>query len=174
MSPTDEQLRTALATDPIAAVARLADSGMFAEYVVYERPGEWIFAGDALGSVALDTDRLCITWRGETRTNSWTGRPAEVIGAALEELRTLEPDAGYYGAYGWLAFESCAYGLGLREQLDGRTPLAHLIVPRIEVRIDESGARLHGGTPSEQDAILRLIAEPQDADVRTEAPLDIY
>lgn len=168
MSTTDERLRVEYVTDPAAAMSRLAAADSFGEYVMYERPGEWVFAADPIGSIELDVRELRVTWEGKTTTTSWTGTPAR----ALDEALGLLPLDGRR-AYGWIGFEFCAWALDATAHLDERTPLAHLMIPRIEVRVDESGIRISGATPSETGDIHDLIAEAQGSDLPTPHPADI-
>ncbi|MCX5043510.1 salicylate synthase [Aldersonia sp. NBC_00410] len=173
MSPTDEHLRIDVALDPAAVVAKLAASGLFADYAVYERHGEWLFAGDAIGSVLLDTEQVRISWAATTEADVWSGRPAHVLGAALAKLQEIAPEASGHRAIGWLGFESCAYALGAERHLTGRIPLAHLMVPRIEVRVTDTGVQISGGTPDEHEAIRALALQAAADELPRGAELDI-
>jgi salicylate synthetase len=154
--------------DGAAAVAALAACDRFGEYVVYERPGHWVFAADPIGSVELDAAELRVGWDGRTSAQSWTGRPAQVVDRALAGL----PLAGRQ-AYGWIGFEFCAWALGATAHLPERTPLAHLMIPRIEVYIDAAGVRVSGATAREQAEIHELIDAAQDAELPCAHPVDI-
>ncbi|MER7452423.1 nocobactin biosynthesis salicylate synthase NbtS [Nocardia beijingensis] len=165
---TTERLRVEYVTDPAAAMSRLAGADRFGEYVMYERPGEWVFAADPIGSVELDVRELRVTWEGETTTSRWEGNPAGVIDRALGAL----PLDGR-NAYGWIGFEFCAWALDATRHLDPRTTLAHLMVPRIEVRVGASGVRVSGATPSETGDIHDLIAQSQNAELPQAHPADI-
>lgn len=168
MSATEQPLRVEYVTDPAAAMSHLAAAERFGEYVMYERPGEWVFAADPLGRVELDAGELRVVWAGETTARAWSGKPAGIIDAALAEL----PLAGRT-AYGWIGFEFCAYSLAATEYLDQRTPLANLMIPRIEVRIDATGVRISGATPGEACDIHDLIAESQRVDLPLASPIDV-
>ncbi|WP_067795268.1 nocobactin biosynthesis salicylate synthase NbtS [Nocardia beijingensis] len=165
---TTERLRVEYVTDPAAAMSRLAGADRFGEYVMYERPGEWVFAADPIGSVELDVRELRVTWEGETTTSRWEGNPAGVIDRALGAL----PLDGR-NAYGWIGFEFCAWALDATRHLDPRTTLAHLMVPRIEVRVGAFGVRVSGATPSETGDIHDLIAQSQNAELPQAHPADI-
>ncbi|MBF6466199.1 nocobactin biosynthesis salicylate synthase NbtS [Nocardia beijingensis] len=165
---TTERLRVEYVTDPAAAMSRLAAADRFGEYVMYERPGEWVFAADPIGSVELDVRELRIAWEGQTTTSPWEGNPAGVIDRALTAL----PLDGR-NAYGWIGFEFCAWALDATEHLDPRTTLAHLMVPRIEVRVGEFGVRISGATPTETGDIHDLIAQSQNTELPQAHPADI-
>ncbi|HEY5856681.1 MAG TPA: salicylate synthase [Aldersonia sp.] len=176
MSTTDEFLapasgptaaRIERAVDPIAVATGLARSGYFAEYVGYERDGAWVFAAGVQGRVLLDRDELQVEWAGATRTTAWSGRPAQVVGAALEDL----PETDRH-ALGWLAFESCAYALGAADRVPGAAVLAHLIVPRVEVRVDDEGVTVLGGDEDDHAAI-RAVLDASDVRAPMPAALDI-
>ncbi|MEU1545975.1 nocobactin biosynthesis salicylate synthase NbtS [Nocardia sp. NPDC005745] len=165
---TTERLRVEYVTDPAAAMSRLAGADRFGEYVMYERPGEWVFAADPIGSVELDVRELRVTWEGQTTAGRWEGNPAGVIDRALGAL----PLDGR-NAYGWIGFEFCAWALDATEHLDPRTAIAHLMIPRIEVRVGESGVRISGATPTETGDIHDLIAQSQNTELPRAQPADI-
>ncbi|KIA66310.1 nocobactin biosynthesis salicylate synthase NbtS [Nocardia vulneris] len=168
MSTTDERLRVEYVTDPAAAMSRLAGADRFGEYVMYESPGEWVFAADPIGGIELDVEELRVTWDGTTTTSKWEGSPATVIDAALRAL----PLAGR-NAYGWIGFEFCAWAFQATEHLDPRTTVAHLMIPRIEVRVGAYGVRVSGATPTETGDIHSLIAESQESELPQAHPADV-
>ena len=151
MSSTEQHLHVEYVTDPAAAMSSLAGTDRFGEYVMYEQPGEWVFAADPLGSVELDAGELRTVWAGETIARAWTGSPADAIDTALAEL----PLDGR-NAFGWIGFEFCAYSLEATAHLNQRTPLAHLMIPRIEVRISAGSVRISGATPAEAREMMGL------------------
>ncbi|WP_378736866.1 salicylate synthase [Nocardia brasiliensis] len=168
MSTTDERLRVEYVTDPAAAMSRLAGADRFGEYVMYERPGEWVFAADPIGGIELDVEELRVTWAGQTTTTTWDGRPAGVVDRALAAL----PLDGR-NAYGWIGFEFCAWAFDATEYLDPRTTLVQLMIPRIEVRVGGFGIRVSGATPAETGDIHDLIAESQESELPQPYPADI-
>ncbi|MGW4842361.1 nocobactin biosynthesis salicylate synthase NbtS [Nocardia brasiliensis] len=168
MSTTDERLRVEYVTDPAAAMSRLAGADRFGEYVMYESPGEWVFAADPIGGIELDVEELRVTWDGKTTSSKWEGSPATVIDAALRAL----PLAGR-NAYGWIGFEFCAWAFQATEHLDPRTTVAHLMIPRIEVRVGAYGVRVSGATPTETGDIHSLIAESQESELPQAHPADV-
>lgn len=168
MSSTEQHLHVEYVTDPAAAMSSLAGTDRFGEYVMYEQPGEWVFAADPLGSVELDAGELRTVWAGETIARAWTGSPADAIDTALAEL----PLDGR-NAFGWIGFEFCAYSLEATAHLNQRTPLAHLMIPRIEVRISAGSVRISGATPAEAREIDDLIAASQDISLPVAHPVDI-
>ncbi|MFE3442343.1 salicylate synthase [Nocardia sp. NPDC059180] len=168
MSTTDERSRVEYVTDPAAAMSRLAADERFGEYVMYERPGAWVFAADPIGGIELDVEELRVTWNGETTARAWEGSPATIVDRALSTL----PLEGR-NAYGWIGFEFCAWSLGATDHLSPRTSLVHLMIPRIEVSVSEAGVRISGATDAEIDIIHELIAGSQGLELPVPHPADI-
>ncbi|WP_040794381.1 nocobactin biosynthesis salicylate synthase NbtS [Nocardia higoensis] len=168
MSTTDERSRVEYVTDPAAAMSRLASADRFGEYVMYERPGQWVFAADPIGSIELDATELRVTWAGETTVSAWEGSPARAIDRALAML-----PAHATGAYGWIGFEFCAWALEAIAHVDERTSLAHLMIPRVQVTVDESGLRIEGATPEEAAEIHDLVAASQETELPQAHPIDV-
>ncbi|WP_433661544.1 salicylate synthase [Nocardia sp. CA-128927] len=168
MSTTDERLRVEYVTDPAAAMSRLAGADRFGEYVMYERPGEWVFAADPIGGIELDVEELRVTWDGQTTATKWEGRPAGVVDRALGALLLDGRNA-----YGWIGFEFCAWAYEATAHLDPRTTLVQLMIPRIEVRIGEFGIRVAGATPAETGDIHDLITESQETELPRPHPTDV-
>ncbi|MFI0481069.1 salicylate synthase [Actinomadura sp. 9N215] len=148
--------------DPLALMARLAGSGLFDDYVVYERPGAWTFAGGLLGEVVLDAGEVRVRWPDRPpATRTWTeGRPAD----ALREVFADVPLPAW-NAYGWIAFEFAAS--------PPRGRLAHLIVPRVEVRAEAGRARVTGVDAYEAEQVAKLLAKADALTVGTPSPVDV-
>ncbi|MET8425015.1 salicylate synthase [Nocardia sp. NPDC004860] len=159
---TTEFAATDTVADPVAAVSRLARSGLFGDYVVYERPGAWVFAADPLATIELNTDRVRITARGTTSEESWTGRPVTALEQALDRVRLDDPTAATSSAYGWIGFEFCAHALDARHHLAPGITLAHLMIPRVEVTITASAVTVWGAAAGEADHIDEILAAPVD------------
>ncbi|MFI6512259.1 salicylate synthase [Streptosporangium sp. NPDC050855] len=134
--------------DPLSLVTRLAGSGLFTDYVVYERPGRWTFAGGVAGEVILEPGVVRSRWAdGPAEEETWSGRPSAALEAAL---RSAPWPA--WNAYGWIAFEFAAHVPAGR--------LAHLVVPRTEVRIEEGRAVVTSADPGEAERVAALLSEP--------------
>ncbi|MEU7630878.1 salicylate synthase [Nocardia sp. NPDC049220] len=165
---TTERLRVEYVTDPAAAMSRLAGADRFGEYVMYERPGEWVFAADPIGSVELDVRELRVVWAGQTSTSRWEGNPARVLDRALAALPMADRNA-----YGWVGFEFCAWALDATRHVDQRNTLAHMMIPRIEVRFGQFGVQVSGATPAETGDIHDLIAQSQNTELPQAHPADV-
>ncbi|MFE3460088.1 salicylate synthase [Nocardiopsis aegyptia] len=128
--------------DPMAAVVRLAGSGLFEDHVVYEREGRWWLAGDRLAEVVADARSL----------RAGGDRPLEAVRARLA-------DAGVAGwnAFGWAAFE-LAYALAGRPAPDG--PLLHLFIPRTEVRLSTDAVLIRSVDEERLAQVRELVCAP--------------
>jgi salicylate synthetase len=147
--------------DPLSLMARLAQSGLFGDHVVYERPGSWTFAGGVLGEVILENATVRTRWGdGEPVVSPWSGRPAQALD---EAFRAAPPPA--WNAYGWIAFEFAGHARGQR--------LAHLVVPRTEVRIEAGQAHITSVDAAEAERVAALLAEPGAPRIGTPAPVDV-
>ncbi|TYB41768.1 salicylate synthase [Actinomadura chibensis] len=148
-------------SEPLALTARLAASGLFDDYVVYERPGSWTFAGGLLGEVVLDADRVHARWPGRApAARAWTGRPAD----ALRDTFAAAPLPAW-NAYGWIAFEFAAP--------EPRGRLAHLLVPRTEVTVEAGRARVTGVDAAEAEQVAKLLREPAAPFVGAASPVGV-
>ncbi|TYK43423.1 salicylate synthase [Actinomadura decatromicini] len=148
-------------SEPLALAARLAASGMFDDYVVYERPGSWTFAGGLLGEVVLDADRVHARWPDRApAARAWTGRPAD----ALRDTFTDVPLPAW-NAYGWIAFEFASP--------EPRGRLAHLVVPRTEVTVEAGRARVTGVDAAEVEQVAKLLREPAAPVVGAASPVGV-
>lgn len=149
------------ASAPLALMARLAGSGLFGDYVVYERPGSWTFAGGMLAEVVLDAGAVHAHWPGQAPiTRPWTGRPAD----ALRDTFAAAPLPAW-NAYGWIAFEFAA------PRPAGR--LAHLIVPRTEVRAEHGRVTVTGVDETDIEQVTKLLAKPDGHSVGDPSPVDV-
>ncbi|MBE1535921.1 salicylate synthase [Actinomadura algeriensis] len=180
------------AADPLALMAGLAGSGLFGDHVVYERPGSWTFAGGTLGEVVLEDGELRTRWPGaEPTSRPWTGRPAD----ALREAFAAAP-LPVWNAYGWIAFEFAAERCNgtAAERRDGTGAerhngtaaerrddaaaasggrLAHLVVPRVEVRVQDGRAHITGVDGDEIERVAKLLAAGGAAPPAAASPVDV-
>ncbi|WP_082403663.1 salicylate synthase [Saccharothrix sp. NRRL B-16348] len=141
--------------DPLRLAGALARSGLFDDYLVYERGGEWWFAGDVLGMVSLD--RHNVTARsadGRESVSGWRDRPLDAVRDALESL-----DVEHWNAFGWTAFEFAYLGTDLADTLGARHVM-ELVVPRVEVRLGAEQVSIRADTDARLSAIVDLVTGP--------------
>lgn len=153
--------------DPVAAAARLAGSGLFPEYVLYERDGVWRFGGGVRWGVDLDSDRVTIRGAdGAADSRPYTGRPADALAEALAAL----PDPSWR-AYGWVGFDFALHARGAAPVDGGPARLARFLVPRTEVRITADGARISGGGAQLRHKVRSLLREQVAEPARARAAI---
>ncbi|MEU6350883.1 salicylate synthase [Streptomyces sp. NPDC047072] len=138
------ELRLPSAEDPLSLMARLARSGLFEQYVVYENGPEWSFAGGVLTDLRLDAD-TCRT-AGPAAVENW-----------LAEL----PVRGWR-VYGWAAFEwgavsAGAGGVAVPGDAADAGVLVHLAVPVGEVRADGEGVLVRAVDEQQLALLARLV-----------------
>ncbi|GGK04526.1 putative anthranilate synthase component I TrpE2/ Salicylate synthase MbtI [Pilimelia anulata] len=162
------ELRVPGRFDPIVLAARLASCGLFEGYVVYERGGEWWFAGDRLVDVVVDGESVRVTADGTTSAQPWTGEPLSRVNAALA-------GSGVSGwrAFGWAGFE-LAYAIAGRRDLVGEQDLLHLFIPRTEVRLADGEVLVRSVDEDRLGAVRELLRAPEaPAAAPAAAPVDI-
>jgi salicylate synthetase len=124
------------------------------EYLLYEHDSQWVLALGVLAMVELDRNELRITRDGVTQRQSWSGRPAPVLGEAVDRL-LLESDQ----AFGWIAFEFGAYRFGLQDRLAPQTPLARVFWPRTRIVVTDDTVRLFEAEERHRETVGRLLGE---------------
>src|SRR3954471_432259 len=127
--------------DLAAVLAAVLVEPLGEEYLLYEHDEQWVLAAGVQAMVELDSDELRVIRDGVIRRQQWSGRPASVLGEAVDRL-LLETDQ----AFGWVAFEFGVYRYGLQQRLAPRTPLARVFWPRIRIVVTHGEIHLFGGT----------------------------
>ncbi|MEV5753955.1 salicylate synthase [Actinoallomurus sp. NPDC052308] len=122
------ELTVVSANDPIATAARLTQSGICRDYMLYERNGTVALACGAAGEITATTSQVRVRWGGEERLH-----PA---GDIIETVSRVLRDAPFpaWRAYGWTAFELAYATAGWNEAV-GDERLLHLVIPETEVVI---------------------------------------
>lgn len=137
------------------------------EYLLYERDGQWVLASGVRGMIELDSDELRVTRDGVTRRQQWSGRPAAVLGEAIDRL-LLEIDQ----LFGWIAFEFGVYRYGLQQWLAPRTPLARVFWPSTRIVMTREAVHLLDAPTGHRDVILGVLGDGVPA-VRDAREVDI-
>jgi anthranilate synthase component 1/salicylate synthetase len=159
--------RTELPGDPVLLAARLAESGLFDQYMVYEREGEWWFAGGALGEVVVDRSTVRRRWLTEEHADPRGPHPLRQVQEQLAEMAV----EGWH-AYGWMAYEFSHLHTA-RPDRAGDRRLLHLVVPHSEVRLRQGAAEVRSTDPQTLEALLRLLAEPVTRAAVEARPIDV-
>ncbi|WP_163758033.1 salicylate synthase [Mycobacterium botniense] len=140
--------------DLAAALAAELPERAGEEYLLYEHAGQWVLATGTAALLELDSDELRVTRRDGTRRQRWSGRPASVLGDAVDRL-LMEADQ----LFGWIAFEFGVYRFRLHERLGARTPLARVFCPRTRIVITQDTVRLVGAEERHRTAVQRLLSD---------------
>lgn len=140
-----------LAEDPLTLMARLARSGLYDQYAVYENGPEWSYAGGALATFRLGHE-VCRT------------EGVRDLSAVDEWLAAL-PVTGWR-VYGWAAFELGAALAGVRMrdvggdgdgEGEGEGDLLYLVVPAGEVRVEGDRVLLRATDTGGLDRLVGLV-----------------
>lgn len=145
---------TELPGEPLLLAARLAESGLFDQYVVYEREGDFRFAGGALGEIVAGRSGVRRRWLAEETAAPLGPHPLRQVGEELAKA----PAEGWT-AYGWMAFEFSHLHTDHPERA-GDADLLHLVVPHTEVRFRQETAEVRSADQETLDAVLELLAKP--------------
>ncbi|MFJ8431265.1 salicylate synthase [Kitasatospora sp. NPDC094019] len=144
--------------DSIAVGAALAAS-CTDDYVLFEHRGAVAWAEAPYATVEAAAGSTSLVVDGRTHHFEAGSRPLDPVGQALAELR-LEG----WRAYGWAPFE-LSYALHGAGRLTPDTPIAHLAVPRREIRLERGTALLRAIDENDLDSLeLRLSTAVAAAD----------
>lgn len=153
--------------DPLLWVAKLAESELFDQYVVYEREGDYCFAGGALGEIVVGRSGIRRRWLTEEIVEPLGRHPLRQVGEKLAQL-----DAEGWRAHGWMAFEF-SHLYTDRPDRAGEADLLHLAVPHTEVRLCEGHAEVRAADRETLDAVLDLLAEPVSPAPAAPRPIEV-
>ncbi|SDD24981.1 salicylate synthase [Actinokineospora iranica] len=162
------ELRVPGRFEPLALAGRLAGADVFDGHVVYERAGEWWFAGDRLVEVILNRDAIETVTDSGTVAEPWTDTP-------LRQVRDALAEAGVQGwhAFGWAGFE-LAYALAGRPDLvGGEQPLLHMAIPRTEIRLGADEVIVRSVDEHRLAEVRDLLRTPFDVSAREATPVDV-
>ncbi|MGV7673705.1 salicylate synthase [Mycobacterium persicum] len=124
------------------------------QYLLYEYNGQWVLALGVQAMVELDSDELRVIHNGTARRQAWSGRPASVLGEAIDRL-LLETDQ----VFGWIAFEFGVYRYGLQQRLAPRTPLARVFWPGSRIVMTRTEICFVGAGAHHRQVVHRLLRD---------------
>lgn len=153
--------------DDVAATVALAECGLFDDYVSYQGRGVRWFAGNARACVVVD-DRLTLRHHpaGRATAHSARERPLRQLGDAVGRMVGRGERA-----FGYLTFELARPAKGAVAV--GR-PLAHFMVPQVEVGWSASGVRITGHDRALMDAVVEVLRSVTSLDLPTATPIDLH
>ncbi|WP_409428959.1 salicylate synthase [Mycobacterium sp. SMC-11] len=124
------------------------------EYLLYERGGRWTLAAGVRAAVELDSDELRTVRDGVVRREHWRGRPAAVLGEAVDRLLLEATEV-----FGWVAFEFGTYRFGLQERLAPGAALARVFWPQTRIVVTADKVELFGHSDRAVAVLERLLAD---------------
>ncbi|MFD3702125.1 salicylate synthase [Nocardia sp. NPDC058658] len=110
--------------DPLTVISAAVRTGLFTDYVMYERAGCWYLAGRPVWEVIVSHGVVRAGRDAKEIALRWSGTPWQAVHKALN----LAP-ARDWRAFGWAAFE-----LAIAEATHSDT-LAHLMIPGLELQV---------------------------------------
>ncbi|MDQ3406442.1 MAG: salicylate synthase [Actinomycetota bacterium] len=161
------ELRVPGRFDPLTLVGRLAGCGLFEGYVVYERAGEWWFAGDRLVDVVVDKEFVRSTVGGVTSVERWRDEPLRQVNELLAGAGVVD-----WRAFGWAGFE-LAYAIAGRGDLVGAQDLLHVAIPKTEVRLGVDEVLVRSVDESRLSAVRELLRARDEVESPYATPVDI-
>ena len=161
------QATTAAHDNVLISIATLASSGLFENYMIYERGGECWFGGDVSRSVILYADRLESLHKGRLAVRQASGKG--LIQALVEELSTWK---GEWQASGWAGFE-LAYALNDPTRLNeseraGKVPLFYLCQPKLSVSLNQKNRHIETKNAQLKNSAMKLLDNPRDFHITTQ------
>lgn len=158
--------RVRLSDDPLSVISAITSSGLFDDYVVYERDDCWSFAGGVLAEIVLERSGAALHGPAEMFL-PWDGSPLRQVRKLLDRVRV-----DGWRAYGWTAFELAYAKDGDLSSVDGQR-LLHLVVPRTEVRLEDGWAWLRSTDTGELAAVTAVLHRAPDATPGRPQPVDV-
>ncbi|WP_217441251.1 salicylate synthase [Nocardia barduliensis] len=153
--------------DPLTIITNLAAAGLHEQFLVYERPHEWCYAGGAHAELTLDHSGAHLSDARGHRSLDWDGSPLRQVQRLLEQI-----DIPGWRAYGWAAFELAYAKEGDRSSI-GDQRLLHLLIPQTEVRIDGNNALIRSTDEAGLDAVAACLADATNHSETQSSPLDV-
>lgn len=156
-----------LAADPLTVMTTLAEAGLHDDFVVYEHPHQWSYAGGALAQITLDhTGAHLVDSSGRT-TLEWADPPLDLVRELLDRVQVP-----HWRAYGWTAFELAYAKSGDRDCI-GDQRLLHLVVPQTEVRLDGRTALIRSADQEGLDTVVACLSGAVAGPAPESSPIDV-
>lgn len=153
--------------DDVSATVALATSGLFDDYITYQRPGTRWFAGNTQAAVIMGHRLMVNATATRTRHFPLSVRPLGQLGQAIGQI--LRPGQR---AFGYLTFELAHLAAG-STMLSSLHPLAHFLVPQVEIRWTPTGTHITSDTPALLDAVIDIARAPTPCPPPPTTPLDL-
>ncbi|QGZ52070.1 salicylate synthase [Streptomyces sp. QHH-9511] len=150
-APAYHERRIALTGDTLSTAVALSETSADA-YVLFENRGAIGWAEGEYGSIVVRAEGTTLSLEGADPVEfSAGGGVLHALDQALAAVRLQG-----WRAYGWSTFE-LSYPLHGLPAVPGDAPLAHLVVPGREVRLEDGGALLRTLRPEELDGLEQRV-----------------
>jgi salicylate synthase len=153
--------------DDVSATLALATSGLFDDYLTYQRPGTRWFAGNTHAAVIMDHRLIINEMPTHTQDFPLSGRPLRQLGQAIGQI--LRPGQR---AFGYLTFELAHLAAG-NTMVSSLHPLAHFVVPQVEICWTATGAHLTSNTPALLDDVIDIVRAAAPSRPPPTTPIDL-
>jgi salicylate synthetase len=137
--------------DDVSATVALAASGPFDDYLSYQRPGTRWFAGNTHAAVVLRHQLMIDSTVTRTQHLPVAARPLRQLGQAIRQV--LRPGQR---AFGYLTFELAHLTAG-NAAVGASQPLAHFVVPQVEICWTAAGAQITSHSGALLDAAVDIV-----------------
>jgi salicylate synthase len=152
--------------DEGGALFALVSAGIFDSYVAYARPRDRWFAGNSLGELVMRPREIQWTSTGGSGLLRMDHAPLRQLG----DIAKTWPLRGHR-MYGYLAFE-CGHLIHRSAPVaDTGQPLAHLVVPEVEVRWDQAGTTISSRNRTLLGLVVDVLESAGEAPVTAATPV---
>lgn len=154
LEPTETQGEDQI--QALESAAALAQSGLFKNYIVYEKNGECWFGGDVARSITVYANRIERQDGEATSIRELTGD--ELCDVLAEELSLW---SGQWQGFGWACFEF-AYAIKTphlltEEERRGEVPLLYLCQPLVNVGLSRHSLNIVSENPLLRKQVAEII-----------------
>jgi len=153
--------------DDVSATLALATSGLFDDYLTYQRPGTRWFAGNTQAAVVMSHRLIVNETSTQTRDFPLSARPLRQLGQVVKRL--LRPGQR---AFGYLTFELAHLASG-NTLVSSLHPLAHFVVPQVEICWTTTGAHITSNIPVLLDAVVDIVRAATSCPAPSTTPIDL-
>lgn len=153
--------------DDVSATVALATSGLFDDYITYQRPGTRWFAGNTQADVVLGHRLEVNAMVTGTQDFPLSARPLWQLGQAIRQILRQGQRA-----FGYLTFELAHLAAG-SNMISSIQPLAHFVVPQVEICWTAAGAQITSTIPPLLDAVVDIVRAAAPSSPPSTTPVDL-
>jgi anthranilate synthase component 1/salicylate synthetase len=140
---------------------------LFDQHVIYEREGDFWFAGGVLGEVVVTRSEVRHRWLADESAAPLGPHPLRQVHEHLAGMPVED-----WRAFGWMAFEFSHLHVD-RPDRAGDAELLHLVIPHTEVRIGQGRAAVRSADHETLQAVLASLEKPPTRTTAPARPIDV-